>query len=471
MSFWTLDTAPRAPALLFKQTDETGIRSVTRMELAQKADAFASALAPLGDAPSLGFILARNDSACVAAYLGALRSRRPLALLPAAIDFAALTDLLAAYAPDWLLVHGKSGMPSYMLITEFDEYGLYMREARSSLHIHPATALLLSTSGSTGSPKMVRLSHANIAANAQSIADYLQLGPDERAITTLPIHYSYGLSILNSHLTAGAATILSDESVAARPFWDAFREGGATSLAGVPTTWQMLQRLRLERMDLPSLRTLTQAGGRLAPELMRHFAALSRTRGWRFFVMYGQTEASPRIAYVPADRIEEKIGAIGIAIPGGALSLGEQNELIYRGPNVMLGYAESRTDLALGDILGGELHTGDIARCDADGYYWLTGRIKRIVKIFGNRVNLDEVEALLDARFGHGFAALDGGETLHVVFANAIDCDAVLAYLRERLSVHPSGIHLTQLAALPLTPSGKIDYPTLREHMMQNTTS
>ncbi|MBK9395315.1 MAG: AMP-binding protein [Uliginosibacterium sp.] len=460
MSFWLLDAPPEAPALIGPEPTQC----VSYGELARLADDFVAAL-PARGGKRLGFILCQNDVASVAAYLGALRSGDCVALLPARISAEALAGLVARYAPDWIVMpeepHGMdlSGHVS----TPWLGKTLQTRPAASRT-IFADTALLLSTSGSTGSPKMVRLSYANLSTNAESIASFLGINSAERAITSLPIHYSYGLSVLNSHLARGAAILLTDEAVTTKPFWTLFREAGATSLAGVPFTWQMLQRLRIERMDLPSLRTLTQAGGRLAPELIRHFAQISRDRGWRFFVMYGQTEATARIAWLPPERLADKLGAIGIAIPGGAISLDASGELIYRGPNVMLGYAESAADLALGDVQGGVLATGDLARIDEDGVVWLTGRSKRIAKVFGNRVNLDEVEALLESRMQLDSAAIAGDDKLLVAIASDAPEAAAqaLALLREALGVHPSGLDVRGLNALPLTASGKKDYPAVQ---------
>lgn len=458
--FWQLDAPSDAPALI----GPAPAQCVSYGALAQRADDFIAALSPRAN-KRLGFILCHNDVASVAAYLGALRSGDCAALLPARLSAESLTHLVARYAPDWLLMpeepHGMD-LSGHAFQPWQGKFLLTRRAA--SREIFADTALLLSTSGSTGSPKMVRLSYRNLATNAESIAGYLGIDAHERAITSLPIHYSYGLSVLNSHLARGAAILLTDEAVTTKPFWTLFREAGATSLAGVPITWQMLQRLRIERMDLPSLRTLTQAGGRLAPELIRHFAQISAERGWRFVVMYGQTEATARIAWLPPERLADKIGAIGIAIPGGTISLDETGELIYRGPNVMLGYTESAADLALGDVQGGVLATGDLARIDEDGIVWLTGRSKRIAKVFGNRVNLDEAEALLESRLQIGAAAIAGDDKLLVVLASdAPETTAkAIVLLREALGVHPSGLEVRCLPALPLTASGKKDYPAVQ---------
>jgi len=462
MSFWQLDAPAAAPALIAADSESC----CDYASLAKSADDFC-ALLGTRTYKRLGFVLCRNDLASITAYLGALRGGDCVALLPERLGREQLEALITRYRPDWLL----APKDNTVAISSNDVQVSWLTKTLNIAptkprDIYPDTALLLSTSGSTGSPKMVRLSYTNLAANAESIASYLKIDNSERAITSLPIHYSFGLSIINSHLARGAAVVLSDDAVTGKAFWEIFKSAGVTSLAGVPAMWQMLQRLRLERMDLPSLRTLTQAGGRLTPELIRHFAQVCRDKAWRLFVMYGQTEAAPRIAYVPWERLTDKIGAIGLAIPGGRLSLGDGDELIYHGPNVMLGYAECAADLAKGDECGGVLHTGDLARVDEEGYYWLTGRSKRIAKLFGNRINLDEIEALLESSLKTSVAALDDDDRLQVFIAAGDNADQLqaqaLEILREHLQVHPSGLLTHCLPALPLTASGKKDYPGLR---------
>lgn len=163
----------------------------------------------------------------------------------------------------------------------------------------------------------MRLSYSNIDANAESISRYLGLDHRDRAITTLPLAYSFGLSILNSHLQAGGSIVLTDESPVGRGFWDLARERGITSLSGVPATYEMLRRVRIERFGLDRLRMLTQAGGRLRDALIEEFLGVSECLGLEFFVMYGQTEAAPRISYVPANNLRNKVGSVGVAVPGG----------------------------------------------------------------------------------------------------------------------------------------------------------
>lgn len=465
--------APSPPSPGFRNLDHSAValiaagQEITYPELAALAENFAQQTTHAFGARNLGFILAHNDLATVAAYLGSLRHGNPVALLPATCPDTRLESLLARYRPEWLLLPAGRDVPPGYAAARWQTGTLCIDDNPQGGNLHPDLALLLMTSGSTGSPRMVRLSTTALATNAAAIADYLALAPDERAITSLPVSYSYGLSVLNSHLHVGATVLLTDEPVLARPFWDLCRDRRATSLAGVPYTYQMLRRLNLARMDLPDLRTLTQAGGRLDPALKAEFLTLAEARGWRMFSMYGQTEATARIAYVPPERLRDKLDSIGIAIPGGALSLAPgSNELLYRGPGVMMGYAECRQDLARGDELGGILATGDLAAEDADGYFSLRGRLKRIAKVFGNRVNLDEVEGLLESAFpALQIAALDGGERLLLAVHGDAAPSTLSAWLHSALNLHPSGFQVIATEALPMTAGGKKDYPAIAERI------
>ena len=339
--------------------------------------------------------------------------------------------------------------------------------------LHPSLALLLPTSGSTGRSKWVRLSAENLDANAAAIASYLELGPSDRAITSLPLFYAYGLSVLNSHLVVGASTVATTEGPLARAFWDLVDAEQVTGFAGVPFTWRTLARLSFDIARHPSLLTLTQAGGRLEPELVLRFARAARDHGRRFFVMYGQTEAAPRIAWLGTEDALEAPGAIGRAVPGGSLTLRPvpgapdgEGELVYRGPNVMLGYADGAADLGRGAEVA-ELCTGDLARQDAAGRFHVTGRIGRFLKLAGRRVSLADVEAWLAERGCEG-AAVGEDERLEVVFEaepeGAREQAAALGRaLTSWLRVPPAAVRVTALPSLPRGASLKVDYPRLRQ--------
>jgi len=402
-----------------------------------------AAIAAVAYRPGLVFVFARNDVATVVGFLGALAAGVPVALLDARMSEARGRALVDAYQPETIV-------------------GRDLPAGAGGVAPHPALGVLLTTSGATGSPKLVRLGRVAVEANARAIARGLALGPGEVAPTSLPIHYAYGLSIVTSHLAVGATVLLTDDGLASDDFWRACRSHGATSLAGVPYSYEMLRRLDLDRVAPTSLRTLTQAGGRLAPAQVDRFAALARARGGGLYVMYGQTEATARIAIATPDDLAQHAGTVGRAIDGGGLAI-EDGEVVFRGPSVMLGYATTRADLARGDELGGVLATGDLGRLDGELLY-ITGRTKRIAKVFGLRLNLDELEAALtQTAEAPALAAVGDGDKL-TIFVESDD-PAVLALVRRTLlahtGVHPSGVAVTAVAALPRLASGKIDYSAL----------
>lgn len=403
-----------------------------------------------------------NALSTLQAYLGALRRRIPALLMDATLH----TDMRSRLYQRFQIAHVWTAEGAWQAT------GMGPQQPAA----HPDLALLLSTSGSTGEPKLVKLTAANLQANAASIVSYLGITPDERPITTLPVHYSYGLSVINSHLLAGATILLTDKSIASAPFWPFFKAHDATSLSGVPATYAILRKLRFERMSLPSLRTLTQAGGAMPLDDVRWYAEQAQAKGLKLVVMYGQTEATARMAYIPPDRLADKMGAIGIAIPGGQLHLvneqgevvtqpREQGELRYTGPNVMMGYACDVADLALPDQQHQVLRTGDLGWQDEDGYLYITGRLKRFIKVFGNRIGLDEVESHLKQS---GFdVAVTGRDDLLVVACRETGADtppdtaALSTLLVNRYRLHPTAIKVALIDAFPLSSSGKVQYQEL----------
>jgi acyl-coenzyme A synthetase/AMP-(fatty) acid ligase len=338
--------------------------------------------------------------------------------------------------------------------------------------LHPDLALTLSTSGSTGSPKLARFTLPALLANGEAIATYLELNENDLAFAHLPLHYSYGLSILTSHIVRGAALALTAHSLMEKPFWTRWKEANPTSFPGVPTHYQLLLRLGLKRLASPGLRMFTQAGGRLAPDLVRQVDAHAQGNGMKFYVMYGQTEAGPRIAYLPPELAGLRPDAIGRAIPGVELSLrgdsgepisepGREGELVCRSPSIMMGYAETAAELALGDGMNGVLATGDLAVRDADGVYAITGRRSRFLKLMGNRVSLDHVE-LLAASQGVAATAVGRDDWLCVVTEDpAADIEKLKAVLVEQLSSPPRALSVQRVAAIPRSESGKVMYAKL----------
>lgn len=435
-----------------------------------------AALAEQAPSRVVALVLTRNSLGCIAAIVAMLRHGVVPILLDASASGETVEQYVIRYRPELLAV--PAGMedrcPDYACLLRTMDYA--MLAARSDFEIaplHEDLALLLGTSGSTGSPKLVRQSLRNLQANAEAIAAYLRITPADRPITSLPLHYTYGFSILSSHLHAGATLLVTDRSVMEKPFWQFFAEARGTSLAGVPYTYQMLRRLGFTRMAPGSLRTLTQAGGKLSEALIKEFAEYAARVGVAFYVMYGQTEATARMSYVPAERAIEKAGSIGVAIPGGELFLvdGGGNEIAevdiegqlgYRGPNVTMGYAEHRADLCKGDERNGVLLTGDLARRDADGFYYVTGRLSRIVKLFGKRVSLEDLEQICLGVVAE--VACSGIDDRVTVWVTDGRHQAELPrFLAERTAIHASAYQVRVVAKLPRTAAGKIDYRALSD--------
>ena len=408
--------------------------TLTYRALAHEADRVGEELG--GGVRRLVVIRAANTLPSLVAYVGAMRGGH----VPLLIEDKHADAMIDVYDPD--------------AVVSADGAVHHRRPPNTSAHtLHPDLALVLSTSGSTGSPKLVRLSHENVTSNAAAIAEYLALGPNDRAMTSLPMHYCYGLSVLNSHLAVGAGVVLSSLSVVDECFWKAFAATGATSFAGVPYTFELLDRIGFgsdARPAPPALRYVTQAGGRLAPEQVRRFAALGQRDGWLLFVMYGQTEATARMAYLPPHLAADHPDCVGVPIPGGRFDLAGDGELVYRGPNVMLGYAFTPADLARGGDVEA-LHTGDIAELTPEGLYRVVGRRSRIAKPFGVRVDLDAVER----RIGNAIAV--GNDTGVLVAADP----GRHAAARALLGLPASAVHTVDLAAVPRLGSGKPDYAAL----------
>ena len=417
---------------------------------------------PSGRNKSLILLLGQNRYPCLVAYLAALNSGHALLLVDFTLKYELLLHIVAAYQPQ--RIWGSpipAEVPGYRKCS--DHVLTLENESKGGTEPHQLVALLLNTSGSTGSPKLVRLSKNNLQANARAIASYLHLTPDQRPITSLPMAYSYGLSVINSHLLAGATLILTEHSVLRREFWDTVDGYRCTSFAGVPYTYQMLLQTGLLKRRGSTLRTLTQAGGALAPEYIQQMHQLALEQGFEFFVMYGQTEATARISYVPSPALGTKIGSIGIPIPEGSLSIdASSGELIYAGPNVMLGYAECREDLGKGDELHGVLRTGDLARQDGDGFFYVTGRLKRFLKLFGKRFNLDEVEQIIERRTGLPVASFGRDDLLMLaVQSSSISSDVVASMVRETFGLPKDAIWVETVQDLPRTARGKKDYQAL----------
>ncbi|MDR1486179.1 MAG: AMP-binding protein [Planctomycetaceae bacterium] len=424
---------------------------------------------------SFVFLLGQNHPVCVSAYVGFLRRKIVPLLLNGSIAGDQLARLIDIYLPAYIFVSGERAdefSGGYELSGEFCGYVLLRRIGGSDVKLHDDLAMVLTTSGSTGSPRLVRLSYKNILSNTESIVRYLNIASADRAVTTMPMTYSYGLSIINTHLFVGGSVILTELTLMDRGFWNLIKEHEPSTFGGVPYIFEMLKRLRFARMDLPFVRYITQAGGRLSCEMVSEFRDICAGKGIKFIVMYGQTEATARMSYLPFEQAYDKAGSIGVAIPGGKFWLEDDagkkidvpdtaGELVYQGGNVSMGYAENIYDLEKPDENCEVLRTGDIALRDNDGYYYIVGRKKRFLKIFGNRVNLDEVDQILQ-RAGYDAVATGKDDQLKI-FVTKNQTDKIKSLLSEQLRLNPIAFDVQFIPKIPRNDSGKILYSKLPE--------
>ena len=449
--------------------EESG-ESVTYNELAKEAVEFKNELKKR----SLVFTFCSNEIGSVSGYLAMLDAGSVQVLLDSTLADELVKSLLSTYDPTYVYVpkeiaekfEGETVLSNhaYVLIKRNDK----------EIPMNDDLALMLTTSGSTGSPKFVRQSYANIKSNSKAIATYLELDDTERPITTLPMNYTYGLSIINSHMLVGATLLLAKSPVVSGLFWKFFKEQEATSFGGVPFTYEMLKKVKFMKLDLPSLRYMTQAGGKLPAEMHKEYAEYAIEKGKKFIVMYGQTEATARMSYLPADMSLAKYGSVGIAIPGGRFAIidvdgneidepEKSGELVYIGDNVTMGYALVAEDLVKGDERNGRLETGDMAKRDEDGYYYIVGRKKRFLKLYGSRVNLDEVDGLVKKEYPDLDVASTGDDAAMIVFITDEDkCKEVRKYILDITHINPKAVKVRYIEEIPRSEAGKVMYKDLK---------
>ena len=433
---------------------------------------YCNKLASYLEKDKITFCLCDNVLGSLIGYVTFIREGIPVVMVDGSKDIEMLNNLAAIFKPNyiWLPKHRLQEFGKCKIICTFFDYVLLTFHYEKH-QIYRELALMLPTSGSTGNPKLVKLTKKNVHSNAESIAESLRITEDERPITILPMHYSYGLSIINSHLLKGATLLLTNKSIAQKEFWIFAKEQKASSISGVPYTYEILKRLRLFRMDLPHLKTLTQAGGKLSANLVKEYVEYANQSGRKFIVMYGQTEATARMSYLPFDKAPEKYRSVGIAIPGGRFSLKDvdgkeieepeiDGELIYTGENVSLGYAECLSDLSIGDENNGVLRTGDIARRDSDGFYYITGRLKRFIKIYGNRINLDHSEQIVKT-ITPNCACVGRDDKMMIYITDESLCRKVRDLLSNKTGLNNQAFKVRVIDEIPKNDSGKVQYTKL----------
>jgi acyl-coenzyme A synthetase/AMP-(fatty) acid ligase len=419
------------------------------------------------------FCLSQNTVGSLFGYISFLSNSFVPVMLNSDINSDFLEVLINTYRPQylWLPDNRNNEFANYQVVFSAHNYSLVKLEEKNSFALNPDLAILLTTSGSTGSSKWVRISYENLKSNTESISSFLSIDEQERPITSLPMWYAYGLSIINCHLFKGATILLTSKTIVEKDFWNFFKSREASSFSGVPYTYQILKKLKFSEMSLPSLKTLTQAGGKLNNELNIYFSEYALNSDKRFFVMYGQTEATARMSFLPPEYAIEKLGSIGLPLPDCEFVLVDDygneiqeidrvGELVYKGKNVSMGYCKSGDDLLKCDENNGVLFTGDLAKKDADNFYYITGRKNRDIKLFGNRINLDEMENLL-TNIITDCACTGSNDNLSVFITDKTRVVEIKNFISFKTGIHPSAFSVKYCNEIPKNTVGKINYSML----------
>jgi len=418
------------------------------------------------------FILAENSYPALASVLASISNRIVPLLLSANINQSLLDNLIKIYQPEYIWV------PKYNYLAEtnkfcfeFLNYGL-IRTKYSTPKLNENLSMLIPTSGSTGSSKLVRHSYENLSFSAENVARFFDLDKNEKGIALLPLHYTMGLSVITSHLYAGATVLLTESALTEKRFWDFIKENQASSFTGVPFSFEILNKLRFFRMDLPHLKTISQGGGRLRDSLFADFADYAKRTGKRFIATYGQTEGTARMAFLPPELAITKTGSIGNAIPNGRLAIIDQDdkeitqseatgEMVYYGKNVTMGYAEHLDDLLKGDERKGFLKTGDLVKRDKDNCYYIVGRLSRFLKLYGLRVSLDEIESMVKNEFNIECVCTGSDEKMIIYMTQSDNVQVIKNFIIQQTGIFPHAIEVKMINKIPRNESGKILYNEL----------
>lgn len=440
--------------------DDSG-RSVTYEDICDFSKEFSKHLSHR----TLIFILSENRIGSLLGYTASLSYKIVPLILSAKTEEGLYTNLRDMYKPEymWIPIEMTEKLGYEVIFSAWD-YSL-VKTGYSSVPLYKELSLLLPTSGSTGSPKLVRHSYRNIEANADNVRRLFGLSDKEKAMAILPMHYTMGLSVIASHLLAGATLLLSGRSLLDKGFWTLLKE--ATSFTGVPYSYEIMTKMRFTRMDLPNLKIITQGGGKLTSEMWQTLAQYAHDKGKKFIATYGQSECTARMAYLPAELAMTKKCSIGIAEPGGQLSIVDNDgnetfegeatgEMVYRGENVTLGYATCQEDLLKGDENHGIMHTGDLAHRDSDGCYFIIGRLKRFLKIFGLRIGLDEVENLIKSEYKIDCYCKGNDEKLIVLVTDNSVKDKLSAFIEDKTHLFHQNIEVQVVDAILRNEAGKV---------------
>lgn len=417
---------------------------------------------------SLVFVLSDNTTQVVSFLTACLENKWVPLLLNKDLDLELFENYISTFKPN-AIFHSSTTIESNYSIKRNHEWGDYKIAVldESKYQIFNKLSFLLPTSGSTGSPKLVRHSYENLSFSAKSVSEFFKLSTNDIGLAALPAYYTMGFSVITSHLQSGAQVRLTNYSLTEKGFWEILKNEDITTITGVPYTFDVLFRMRFERVKMTALRIITQGGGKLYNNLWESLVQYAQKNEIEFIPTYGQTEGTARMSYLASKYTQDKKGSIGKPIPNGNFEIWDENgqllkeieaegELIYRGNNVTLGYAEKLSDLEKGDERGGVLQTGDIVKRDSDGFYYIIGRKKRFLKIFSLRISLDEIEVMLRNTFGIDCYASGTDSLLQIYITEENRENEIKYWLSKKIDLFHQTIEIKYLKEIPRNASGKV---------------
>ena len=415
--------------------------------------------------------LAENNSVFIKSYFYFLEKEILQIIVNFNINKKFLYNIINLYKPNYIFVNKnyEFNHDKYEINSQIENFKLFKQKKYQKIKVDKNLAILLTTSGSTGSSKFVKLSYTNILNNTKNIIKYLNINKNHRTITTMPPSYSYALSILNTHFYSGASIVINNFSLLERNFWNIIKDLEVTSFGGVPYHYEILKKIKFDKITLPNLKYITQAGGALSEELTKYFLKTCINKNIDFIIMYGQTEASPRISYLPFKIAPNKIGSIGKAIPGGKIILKKNKktddigEIVYYGKNVFIGYSKSYKDLTeskKNKIKA--LFTGDLGKKDKDGFFYIIGRKDRTIKIAGHRINLDELRDIAKNK-GYDCHFVKKNQKILAFITEENANKEVLTTISSEIKLNKNLFDLKKVKKFPINERGKIDYLKLQD--------
>ena len=424
---------------------------------------------------SLILIVSENSLGSLLAYIFCIINNHVGIILDSKTSKQNIIKIFKSYQPNYVFLSKKTKSIFKKICLEkytFFDQSLMKNKINKKKKLNKNLSLLLSTSGSMGSIKFVKLSRNNIKHNTESIISYLKINKKDSAITNLPISYSYMLSVINTHFEVGASIVISKYSLIEKKFWKILKNSKVTSFNGVPYTYEILTRIGLKNIKIDTLKYLTHAGGKLEKNKLEEIIKFCKKNNLKFFSMYGQTEASPRISYLKPEFSQKKIGSIGKGIPGSKIYIIDntskkiikpfvEGEIICEGKNVFMGYSNNYKDLKKANEENYKLKTGDLGFVDKDGFLYITSRISKIAKIFGNRVDLGALESLMSQK-GYKVVCLSDNKKVFIFIEKKYNKTNLINTISKITNLNINSFELTKLKNLPRTANNKISYHELK---------